>query len=254
MGRVTDRVAVVTGAANGLGCAIAQRLAAEGAKLVLGDIEGGGLERVAQALRETGTEVETISGDLTEEETADQLIQAAINRFGKVEILVNDVGGSRNAKIWEMTVADWDFVLRLNLRSTFLCTHFAVQHMMKQRYGKIVSLSSGAREGTPWTAFYQGGAAYSAAKAGIHGFTRDVALELAEYGINVNAVAPGPIDTERAGPNLRHLNETVDYSPDRMTPLGRLGQPSEVADAVLFLVSDESTYITGHTLAVAGGR
>ena len=151
-------------------------------------------------------------------------------------------------------MADWDFVLRLNLRSTFLCTRYAVPHMMQQRYGKIVCISSGAREGTPWTAYHQGGSAYSAAKAGVHGFIRDVALELAEYSINVNAVAPGPIDTERAGPNLRHLNETADYSPNRMTPLGRLGTPSEVADAVLFLASDEASYITGHTLAVAGGR
>ena len=102
--------------------------------------------------------------------------------------------------------------------------------------------------------YYQGGAAYSAAKAGVHGFIRDVALELAEYGITVNAVAPGPIETERVRVNLHHLNETVDYSPNRMTPLRRLGQPMEVAHAVLFLASDEASYITGHTLAVTGGR
>src|SRR5262249_48267048 len=111
-----------------------------------------------------------------------------------------------------------------------------------------------AREGTPWTAYYAGGAAYSAAKAGVHGFVRDVALELAEYEITVNAVAPGPIDTERFGPGLRKLNETVEYSPNHMTPLKRLGQPLEVAHAVLFLASDEASYVTGHTLAVTGGR
>ncbi|HWN90463.1 MAG TPA: SDR family oxidoreductase, partial [Verrucomicrobiae bacterium] len=135
-----------------------------------------------------------------------------------------------------------------------LCTRAAAAHMMKRRQGRIICMSSGAREGTPWTAYYQGGAAYSAAKAGIHCFVRDTALELAEHGINVNAVAPGPIDTERAGPNLKRLNETVDYSPNRMTPLHRLGQPIEVAHAVLFLASEEASYITGHTLAVAGGR
>ena len=153
-----------------------------------------------------------------------------------------------------MKAEDWDFVLRLNLRTTFLCTRAAVPHMMKQRSGRIVCLSSGAREGTPWTAYYQGGAAYSAAKAGVHGFIRDVALELAEYEINVNAVAPGPIDTERIGPGLRKLNETVEYSPNHMTPLGRLGQPIEVANAVLFLASEEASYITGDTLEVTGGR
>src|SRR4029077_18894870 len=204
--------------------------------------------------RASGARVVSVAGDLTEEEPARRLIDTAVERFGRIDILVNNVGGSRNAKIWEMTVEDWDFVLRLNLRSTFLCTRAAVPHMMRQRYGRIVCLSSGAREGTPWTAYYQGGSAYSAAKAGVHGFVRDVALELAEHAINVNAVAPGPIDTERAGASLKKMNETVEFSPNKMTPLHRLGQPIEVAHAVLFLASEEASYITGHTLAVAGGR
>ena len=254
MGRVENRVAVVTGAAQGLGRAIAERLAQEGAAVALGDADEALLARAAEGIRASGARAISVAGDLTEEVPAQRLIEAAVEGFGRVDILVNNVGGSRNAKIWEMKVEDWDFVLRLNLRSTFLCTRAALPHMMRQRSGKIVCLSSGAREGTPWTAYYEGGAAYSAAKAGVHGFIRDASLELAEYGITVNAVAPGPIDTERAGANLRHLNETVDYSPNRMTPLRRLGQPSEVAAAVLFLVSDEASYITGHTLAVAGGR
>lgn len=254
MGRVENRVAVVTGAANGLGQAIARRLAEEGARMVLGDMEADGLERTAASITDAGGTAVTVVGDLTEEDAAARLIQTAVDHYGQLDILVNNVGGSRTAKIWEMRVDDWDFVLRLNLRSTFLCTRYAVPHMMQQRSGKIVCLSSGAREGTPWTAYYQGGSAYSAAKAGVHGFIRDVALELAEYGINVNAVGPGPIDTERAGANLRQMNETVDYSPNRMTPLGRLGQPIEIASAVLFLASDEASYITGHTLSVAGGR
>jgi len=103
----------------------------------------------------------------------------------------------------------------------------------------------GAREGTPWTAYYAGGPAYSTTKAGVHGFIRDVALELAQYGINVNAVAPGPIGTERTGADLKHLDATVEYGPSEMTPLGRLGLPVEVANAVLFLPSDEASYITG---------
>jgi 3-oxoacyl-[acyl-carrier protein] reductase len=254
MGRVDDKVAVVTGAANGLGRAIAERLAGEGARVALGDIDAAGLARAVAAITKAGGEAVSIVGDVTEEVPAARLIEAAVERWGALDILVNNVGGSRNARIWEMTVADWDFTLRLNLRSTFLCTRAAVPHMMKRRYGRIVCLSSGAREGTPWTAYYQGGSAYSAAKAGVHGFIRDVALELAEHGINVNAVAPGPIDTERVGEGLRWLNETVEYSPNRMTPLRRLGKPTEVADAVLFLASDEATYITGHTLAVTGGR
>jgi 3-oxoacyl-[acyl-carrier protein] reductase len=254
MGRVDEKVAVVTGAANGLGRAIAERLAGEGARVTLGDIDAAGLERTVTLITKAGGQAASIVGDVTEEEPAARLIEAAVERWGRLDILVNNVGGSRNARIWEMSAEDWDFVLRLNLRSTFLCTRAAVPHMMRRRYGRIVCLSSGAREGTPWTAYYQGGSAYSAAKAGVHGFIRDVALELAEHGINVNAVAPGPIDTERVGEALRRLNDTVEYSPDRMTPLRRLGRPAEVADAVLFLASDEATYITGHTLAVTGGR
>jgi len=254
MGRVQNQVAVVTGAARGLGQAISYRLAGEGAKLVIGDIDKLGLEATATKIRNGGGEVITLVGDITEEETASKLIKSAITHFGQIDILVNNVGGSRNSKIWQMPVEDWDYTIRLNLRGTFLCTKAAVPHMIERKSGKIICLSSGAREGTPWTAYYEGGAAYSASKAGIHGFMRDLALELAEYSINVNCVAPGPIDTEIAGAKLRKLNETVDFSPNRMTPFGRLGQPSEVADAVLFLASDEASYVSGHTLAVTGGR
>jgi len=254
MGRVQNQVAVVTGAARGLGQAISYRLAGEGAKLVIGDIDKLGLEATATKIRNGGGEVVTLVGDITEEETASKLIKSAITHFGQIDILVNNVGGSRNSKIWQMPVEDWDYTIRLNLRGTFLCTKAAVPHMIERKSGKIICLSSGAREGTPWTAYYEGGAAYSASKAGIHGFMRDLALELAEYSINVNCVAPGPIDTEIAGAKLRRLNETVDFSPNRMTPFGRLGQPSEVADAVLFLASDEASYVSGHTLAVTGGR
>ena len=253
-GRVDGRVAVVSGAGQGIGRAVAERLAEEGARVIGGDIDASILERAAIALggRE-GTFVGVV-GDVTEPDSAKRLIETAVERFGRIDILVNVVGGARNARVWEMTEEAWDHTLRWNLRSTFLCTRAALPHMIKQRYGKIVCISSGAREGTPWTAYYAGGSAYSTAKAGVHGFIRDVALEVAQYGINVNAVAPGPIDTERTGENLKQLDKTVEFSPSKMTPLGRLGLPVEVANAVLFLASDEASYITGHTLPVTGGR
>jgi 3-oxoacyl-[acyl-carrier protein] reductase len=245
---------VVTGIGNGIGRAIALRLAEEGALVVGGDVDSTALDQTVDEIMSHGGTALGVLGDLTQAAPAKALIDAAVERYGRLEILVNNVGGGRPGRIWELPEETWDGVLTLNLRAMFLCTRAAAPQMMRQRYGKIVSISSGAREGTPWSAYYEGAAPYSTAKAGVHGFTRDVALELAEYGINVNAVAPGPVETDRIGPALRRMNETVEYSPNRMTPLRRLAQPIEIAHAVLFLASDEAGYITGHTLPVTGGR
>jgi len=161
MGRLQDKVAVVTGGAMGLGQAVAERFAAEGAKLALGDINADALEATAAKIAASGAEVTTLVGDVTEEANAIQLIEDAVAHYGHIDILVNVVGGSRNTKIWEMSVEDWDHVMRLNLRGTFLCTRQASQYMMKRRQGKIICFSSGAREGTPWSAYYSGASAYS---------------------------------------------------------------------------------------------
>jgi len=194
-----------------------------------------------------------VNADVTEEAPVKALFKQTFDTHGRLDILVNDVGGGTTGHIWEARLDDWDHVIRLNLRSAFLCTREAAAHMRERRWGGIVNLSSGAREGTPWTAYYIGNSAYSAAKAGIHGFTRGVALELAESGVRVNAVAPGPIETERTGPGFRKI-EQLEYGPVRATPMRRIGVPQDIANAVLYLASDEAAYITGTTLAVAGGR
>ena len=256
-GRVAGKVALVTGAAAGIGRAIALRLAEEGAALVVVDIDAGGLaetERMIEAADGSATASPlAVAADVTDEAAVKTLFAAALARHGRIDILVNDVGGGTSGRIWEAKAEDWDHVIRLNLRSAFLCTREAAAHMRERRSGRIVNLSSGAREGTPWAAYYTGNSAYSAAKAGIHGFTRGVALELAEYGVTVNAVAPGPIETERTGPGFRKI-EHLEYGPIRATPLRRIGMPDDVANAVLYLASDEANYITGTTLPVAGGR
>jgi NAD(P)-dependent dehydrogenase (short-subunit alcohol dehydrogenase family) len=251
--RVAGKIALVTGAAAGLGRAIALRLAGEGALLVLADIDAAGLAETERRIKASGQPVLAVTADVTEEAPVKALFAAALRAHGRLDILVNDVGGGHSGRIWEAKVEDWDFVMRLNLRSAFLCTREAAAHMRERRAGRIVNLSSGAREGTPWMAYYTGNSAYSAAKAAIHGFTRGVALELAEYGVTVNAVAPGPIETEKTGPGFRKI-EVLEYGPIRATPLRRIGVPEDIANAVLYLASDEANYITGVTLAVAGGR
>jgi 3-oxoacyl-[acyl-carrier protein] reductase len=254
MPRLADKSAVVTGAANGIGRAIALRFAEEGARLVLVDIDSAALDRVAAEIAKAGGSAYPVVADVTEEAPATAAVQGAIDRFGGLDILVNNVGGGRNGRIWEISPEDWDYVIRLNLRSVFLCTRVAAPHMIGRRSGRIICMSSGAREGTPWSALDSGAAAYSAAKAGVHGFVRDMALELGPHNVCINAIAPGPVTTERAVGYLEELNRRFEYSPNRMTPLRRMAEPAEIANAALFLASDEASYITGVTLHVAGGR
>ncbi len=251
--RVAGKIALVTGAAAGLGRAIALRLAEEGASLVVVDIDKAGLAETERMVKAAGRPVMAVAADVAEEAPVKSLFASILAALGHLDILVNDVGGGQSGHIWDARVEDWDHIMRLNLRSAFLCTREAAAHMRERRSGRIVNLSSGAREGTPWMAYYSGNSAYAAAKAAIHGFTRNVALELSEYGVTVNAVAPGPIETEKTGPGFRAI-EHLEYGPIRATPLRRIGTPADIAGAVLYLASDEANYITGVTLAVAGGR
>lgn len=252
--RLRGKVVVVAGGAKGIGRASALRLTAEGAAVALGDIDTEALADTADSLARADAEVVAIAGDTTEAAAADALIAAAVERFGRVDGLVNVVGGTTHGHIWELSEEIWDMVIRRNLRSMFLCTRAALGPMMGAGSGRIVNIASGAMNGSPWQAYYTGAAPYSAAKAGVHGFTRDVALEVADHGITVNCVAPGPIGTERIMSMLTPEIRDGDYSPLKLTPMRRFGTPDEIAAAVAFFVSDDSSYITGQTLSVGGGR
>ena len=253
-GRLSGRIAVITGAGLGIGKATALRFAEEGATLVLAERDAERLVAITDELQLLDASILPMKCDATCEADIAALAQAAAT-LGPVSILVNNVGGGKSGRITDLSLADWEHTMALSLRSMFLCTRAFVPVMQAQNYGRIVCLSSGARNGSVWNAFHTGASAYSTAKAGVTGFVRALAIELADAGITINAVAPGPIDTELAGPYLRQMHDQgLEYSPIRMTPLHRLGTPREVADAVLFLASDEASYITGHTLDVTGGR
>lgn len=252
---LSGHTAMITGAGMGIGKACAGHMASQGARIVIVDIHPERLAETEAQLHEINAQVLAIVCDVTNQ-TAVKETFAKVKKLGFVpDILVNNVGGGRSGRIWDMDVEDWDYTMRLSLRSMFLCTKAALPAMMDSGYGRIICLSSGARHGTIWNAFHTGACAYSAAKAGVIGFVRDMAIELADHKITINAVAPGPIDTELAGPYLRKMHEDrLEYSPIRMVPMHRLGTSKEVASAVTFLASSEASYITGTTLDVAGGR
>ncbi len=239
-----DRVALVTGAAQGIGRAIAVALAEAGAKLVITDLNMEKLNQVADELRAKGTDACALMMNVTDAEQVKAAFDQARERFGKVEILVNNAGITRDAVAVRMTREDWDAVIATNLTSAFLCTQAALPGMMRERYGRIVNIASVVGEMGNF-----GQANYVSAKAGIIGLTKAIAHEVASRGITVNAVAPGFIETamtEKLPPAAREKLMA-------MVPLGRMGTPQDIANAVRFLVSDDASYITGHVLDVNGG-
>ncbi|HWS76193.1 MAG TPA: 3-oxoacyl-ACP reductase FabG [Quisquiliibacterium sp.] len=240
------KVAIVTGSARGLGAATAQRLAAEGARVVVTDINRDGAEASAAALRAQGFTAHCVTGDITRQEDVQRLVDETVATFGTVHILVNNAGFPRDGRITKMSEADWDLVVDVILKGSFLACKAVMPLMIEQRWGRIVNISSRAHLGNP------GQANYSAAKAGILGLTRALALEEGRYDITVNAVAPGFIETEmvQSLPNYDAIKERT----IKNTPIQRVGRPTDIADAVAFLASERASFITGETLHVTGGR
>ncbi len=239
------RVAVVTGGARGIGRAICETLASRGADIVIGDLQIELAEQTAREIAEkTGRRTCAVKVNVAELESATQLIATAVDTFGKIDILVNNAGVTRDKLILRMEEADWDIVLNVNLKGTFNCCKAAFRPMMKQRYGRIVNISSVSGQ-----AGQTGQANYSASKAGVIGLTKALAREFASRNITVNAVAPGFIPTALTQDLPAELKDAI----LKATPLGRMGTPEEIAYAVAFLASDEASYITGQVLAVDGG-
>lgn len=243
---IEGKVAIVTGSARGLGAATAQRLASEGARVVITDINREGAEASAAALKAQGFDAHCVAGDITRQEDVQRLVDETVARYGTVHILVNNAGFPRDSRIVKMSEADWDLVVDVILKGAFLACKAVMPLMIGQRWGRIVNISSRAHLGNP------GQANYSAAKAGILGLTRALALEQGRYDITVNAVAPGFVETEmvQSLPNYDAIKERT----IKNTPIQRVGRPTDIADAVAFLASERASFITGETLHVTGGR
>jgi 3-oxoacyl-[acyl-carrier protein] reductase len=250
MSRFTDRVAVVTGSAQGIGQATALRLASEGARVTAVEVDAARAAPVVERIEAAGGEAAAYGCDVSAREQVDATVEAMIARFGRVDILVNNAGITRDNLVFKMSDDEWDAVLDVNLKSVFLLTRAVQRHMVEARYGRIVSLSSRSALGN------RGQANYAAAKAGIQGLTATLAIELGPFNITVNAVAPGYVATPMTDATARRVGSTPEER-QRIaaegTPLRRVAQPEEIASVIAFFASDDAAYVSGQTLYVNGG-
>ncbi len=248
MGQLDGQVAIVTAAAGaGIGQEVARRFASEGANVLLTDAHARRVEELAQAMtKDYGREFVGLEVDVTNTAHVQKMVDTALAKYSQIDILVNNAGINRLGPVWEMSDEAWHLVISVNLTGTFYCTRAVLPHMLERKKGNIVNLSSSAG----WIASNEGEAHYCAAKAGVMGFTRAVAAEVARSGIRVNAVAPGLI----YNPFLERIYPPEFFqSYERRVPLGRVGQPEDISNLVMFLVSDQSSYVTGEVFCISGG-
>ena len=243
--RLKDRVALVTGGGRGIGAATARLLAAEGAKVAVSDLDAAPAEEVAGPIKGIA-----VACDVTDPKHVDAMIERTVRELGRLDILVACAGITRDNLLFKMSEDDWDAVIDTHLKGTFLCARAAQRPMVQQKYGKMVFLSSTSALGN------RGQANYSAAKAGLQGMARTLAIELGPFNVNVNAVAPGFVETRMTRGTAERLG--MDYEAFKIgaasqIPLRRVGQPEDIASVIAFLCSDESSFVSGQTIYVRGG-
>ena len=241
---LVDRVAIVTGSGQGIGRGIAMCLARAGAHIVIADQAAERIAPVAAAVEDLGVQALGLTADVSRSDDVQRMVQQTLQRFGKIDILVNDAGKVLVKPMVEQTEADWDRVVNTNLKGVFLCCRYVLPEMIARKRGAIVNIASIA-------AFHVTvpHVPYAASKAGVVALTRDLAYEVASYGVRVNAIAPGPVET----PMSQAVSAEQRQGIIRTVPLGRIGQPEDIGQAAAFLVSDAASFITGVTLPVAGG-
>jgi 3-oxoacyl-[acyl-carrier protein] reductase len=250
MAGVQDRVALVTGAAQGIGAEVARRLAHDGAKVGVLDLQREAAQAVADEITAAGGTAIGVGADVSQRDQVQAAVDAVAGEFGGLHILVNNAGVIRDNMLFKMTDDDWTLVMEVHLRGAFLCSQIAQRHMVEAKYGRIVSMSSTSATGN------RGQANYSTAKMGLQGFTKTLAIELGPLGITANAIAPGFIETamtaataERIGTNIDAMREGV----ASRVPVRRGGLPADIANAVRFFAGEEAGYVTGQVLYVDGG-
>lgn len=250
MSKLEQRVAIVTGGGTGIGRNIALELAKAGAEVVVSSRNLANLEKVAKEIKSLGRRSLAVTADVSVAEQVGNMVKQTIDTLGRIDILVNNSGISHRTLIVDISEEEWDNIMATNLKGPFLCIQAVAKYMMEQKYGKIINIASivGMRPARPGTA------SYCASKAGVIALTKAAALELAPFGINVNAIAPGSIETDiyRRGRTQEQIQQWLESA--RRAPMGRVGDPQDIANAALFLASDDSSFLCGETIIVDGGR